>query len=178
MLVDFHEVGQQPAPPIPFAKQIAELHQNSVSPTGKFGFHMKTMTGPIPMRVDQWSESWEELFSNLLGHLLDLDGEKNEPWPEFEHIKDLTRLRVIPRLLRPLQSHGRSIKPCLIHGNLWDGNTATDAGTGQPFIFDPVSFYAHNEYETGNWRAPRHRLSSKIYMQQYKQHFRPSEPSR
>lgn len=176
MLCEFREVGQQPPEPVLFTQRMAELHRNSVSPTGKFGFHMKTMAGPIPQHNDGWSDSWEVIFGNFLGHLLDLDGERNESWPEFEHIKYLTKLRVIPRLLQPLQSNGRSIKPCLVHGDLWDGNTATDMETGEPFIFDPKSFYAHNEYETGNWRAPRHRLSSRIYIRQYQRNFPVSEP--
>ena len=35
---------------------------------------------------------------------------------------------------------------------------------------------AHNEYEIGNWRAPRHRLSDKTYIQNYKCNFPVSEP--
>jgi len=178
MLAEFREVGQQPPEPVRFTARLAELHKTSVSPTGKFGFHMKTMAGPIPQHNDGWSDSWEEIFSNFLGHLLDLDGEKNEPWSEFEHIKHLTKIRVIPRLLRPLQSDGRTIKPCLVHGDLWDGNTATDMENGEPFVFDPKSFYAHNEYEIGDWRAPRHRLSSKTYIRQYQRNFPVSEPGR
>lgn len=176
MLVEFREIDKQPAAPLPFVHRVAQLHENSVSPTDKFGFHMKTMVGPIPQRNDGWSDLWEEIFGNLLGDLLDLDREKNDPWPGLEHIKHLIKTRVIPRLLRPLQSNGRSIKPCLVHGDLWDWNTATDAQTGEPFIFDPISFYAHNEYETGNWRAPRHRLSDSLYVQQYQQVFPASEP--
>jgi len=176
LLAEFREVGQQPPEPVRFTARLAELHKNSVSPTGKFGFHMKTMAGPIPQHNDGWSDSWEEIFSNFLGHLLDLDGEKNPPWPELEHVKRLTKTIVIPRLLRPLQSDGRNIKPCLVHGDLWDGNTATDLETGEPFIFDGKSFYAHNEYEIGNWRAPRHRLSSKTYIRQYQRNFPVSEP--
>ena len=85
---------------------------------------------------------------------------------------------MIPRLLEPLQSEGRSIKPCLVHGDLWDENTATDMDTGEPFIFDAGSFYAHNEYEIGNWRAQRHRLSSRVYVENYKQNYRVSEPGK
>ncbi|OIW35513.1 putative Ketosamine-3-kinase [Coniochaeta ligniaria NRRL 30616] len=176
MLAEFREVGQQPPEPVRFTARLAQLHKESVSPTGKFGFHLKTMAGPIQQHNDGWSDSWEDIFSNFLGHLLDLDGEKNSLWPEFEHIKYLTKARVIPRLLRPLQSNGRTIKPCLVHGDLWDGNSATDMQTGEPFVFDPKSFYAHNEYETGNWRAPRHRLSSKMYVRQYQRNFPVSEP--
>lgn len=176
LLAEFREVGQQPPEPIRFTARLAELHKNSKSPTGKFGFHMRTLAGPIVQHNDGWSDSWEEIFSNLLGDLLDLDGEKNPPWPEFEHIKVLIKTIVIPRLLRPLQSDGRNIKPCLVHGDLWDGNTATDMKTGEPFVFDGISFYAHNEYETGNWRAPRHRLSSRTYIRAYQRNFPVSEP--
>ena len=46
--------------------------------------------------------------------------------------------------------------------------------TREPLIFDASSFYSHNEYDVGNWRASRHRLSSKVYM--YKRNFAVSEP--
>lgn len=114
---------------------------------------------------------------------------------EFKIVCDLTLEKVVPRLLKPLQSEGRSIKPCLIHGDLWDENTATDMDTGEPFVFDAGSMYgmmtfsellrplvlaypyaAHNEYEIGNWRAPRHRLSNKAYIRNYKREFGVSEP--
>lgn len=35
---------------------------------------------------------------------------------------------------------------------------------------------AHNEYEIGNWRAPRHRLSKEAYVNNYKQNYNVSEP--
>lgn len=123
-----------------------------------------------------------------------LDREKNEQWGEFKILCDLTLEKVVPRLLEPLQSGGRSIKPCLIHGDLWDENTATDMDTGEPFVFDAGSMYgmmtfqctkalpsaylytAHNEYEIGDWRAPRHRLSNESYILNYKRNFPVSEP--
>lgn len=30
--------------------------------------------------------------------------------------------KVLPRYLHPLESEGRSIHPCLLHGDLWPGN--------------------------------------------------------
>lgn len=83
-------------------------------------------------------------------------------WPEFEYLSTLVLDKCIPRLLRPLQSEGRTIKPCLVHGNIWDGNTATDIESGEPFVYDGSAFYAHKEDELGNWRSPRHRLSSRM----------------
>lgn len=56
--------------------------------------------------------------------------------------------------LLPLQSERRSFKPCLVYGDFWDENTATDMKTGEPFLFDAGSFHAHNEYNIGNWRIP------------------------
>jgi fructosamine-3-kinase len=84
--------------------------------------------------------------------------------------------KVIPRLLELLQCNGRGIKSCLVHGDLWDENTATDMDTGELFVFDAGSFYAHNEYEIGNWRARRHRLSDRVYVEQYKGTFLVSKP--
>ena len=69
------------------------------------------------------------------------------------------------------------LKPCLLHGDLWDENTATDMMTGKPFTFDASSFYGHNEYEIGNWRALRRRLSDKVYIRNYKRRIPVSEPS-
>lgn len=97
-------------------------------------------------------------------------------WREFDIVCKLTLEKVVPRLLLPLQERGRHLKPCLVHGDCWDGNTAMDMRTGEAFVFDVCSFYAHNEYDTGNWRAPRHRLSNKSYIQNYKKNFPISEP--
>ena len=42
LLVEFREVGEQPPDPIKFTARLADLHKMSVSPTGKFGFHITT----------------------------------------------------------------------------------------------------------------------------------------
>lgn len=89
----------------------------------------------------------------------------------------LTIGKVVPRLLLPLQSDGRVLKPSLVHGDCWDGNTTMDTCTGEALVFDVCSFYGHNEYDTGDWRAPRHALSDEAYIREYKQHFPVSEPS-
>lgn len=176
LLADFREVGEQPPNPVRFTAQIAELHKRSESPTGKFGFHITTCHSKITQVTDCWEDSWAILYRRQLERMVELDREKHGDWPEFYRICDLILEIVIPRLLEPLQSNGRSIKPSLIHGNLWDENTATDMDTGEPFIFDACSFYGHNEYEIGNWRAARHRLSDKMYVRNYKRNFPASEP--
>lgn len=176
LLTEFREVGQQPPDPARFAARIAELHKTSVSPTGKFGFHTTTCHAKLRQITDCWEDSWAVLYRQQLAHMLRLDEEKHGAWPEFALVSQLVLDKVIPRLLEPLQAGGRSIKPCLVHGDLWDENTATDAATGEPFVFDAGAFYAHNEYEIGNWRAVRHRLSDRVYVESYLREFPPSEP--
>ncbi|KAI9690718.1 MAG: hypothetical protein M1820_009870 [Bogoriella megaspora] len=176
LLAEFREVGEQPADPNKLAPRLADLHLRSESPTGKFGFHISTCHAKIAQAVDTWDDSWCALFSRHLGHIIDL-AKPILKWPEFDVVCQLTLDKVVPRLLLPLQSDGRILKPCLIHGDCWDGNTAMDAATGAAFIFDVCSFYGHNEYDTGNWRAPRHRLSNKAYIRSYKKHYPVSEPA-
>ena len=55
-------------------------------------------------------------------------------------------------------------------------NTAMNVRTGQAFVFDVGSFYGHNEYDTGNWRAPQHKVSNKAYIKEYKKGFPISNP--
>lgn len=96
-------------------------------------------------------------------------------WPEFDQVGELVVSKVVPALLLPLQTDGRSIKPCLVHGDCWDGNTATGED-GRAFFFDVASFYAHSEYDLGDWRAPRHALSDPAYTDAYKALVPVSEP--
>ncbi|KAL8677555.1 MAG: hypothetical protein Q9186_006016 [Xanthomendoza sp. 1 TL-2023] len=135
-----------------------DFHKKSESPSRKFGLHITTCHGKAAQMTDLWDDSWESLYKKQLAHTFEADKQKHPDWPEFEYRKQLVLEKCIPSLLKPLQSEGRNIKPCLVHGNIWDQNTATDMETGEPFIFDGSAFYAHNEYELGNWRDPRHRL--------------------
>ena len=126
--------------------------------------------------VDQWDDSWAALFSRHLKHFMNLARPVLQ-WPAFDIVCDLTLEKVVPRLLLPLQENGRVLKPSLIHGDCHDYNTAMDPGTGTAFVFDACSFYGHNEYDTGNWRTPRHILSDKAYIDAYKKLIPVSEPA-
>ncbi|KAI1669888.1 Fructosamin-kin multi-domain protein [Pyrenophora tritici-repentis] len=157
LITAFRDVCKQPADPLKLAAGLADMHQRSISPTGKFGFHFSTCHAKIAQAIDTWVESWCTLYGRHLEYVIELV-KPILKWPEFDVVCDLTLKKVVPRLLLPLQADGRTLKPCLLHGNCWDGNIAVDAKTGEAFVFDTCSFYGHNEYDTGNWRAPRHRL--------------------
>ena len=77
---------------------------------------------------------------------------------------------VIPRLLRPFETGGRSILPCLIHGDIWAGNTSTNIDTNMPVVYDGACLYAHNEMEMAAWRPIRH-LIGRQYMKAYFNYF-------
>ena len=174
-LCDFIDMRNQLPDPARLCPRIAELHRMSVSPTGKFGFHIPTYHGKYPQSV-QWNDNWASFFRNLLEDALRLDLGTNGPWPDFEKVSERVLNKVIPRLLGVLQKNGRSIKPCLIHGDLWEGNIGTAYGDNSILIFDSGAYYAHNEMEIGMWRCVRHQISSKIFTRQYFREYPVSEP--
>ena len=76
--------------------------------------------------------------------MLDLERDVQGPSEELEQLTSQLYEKVIPRLLRPLTVLD-SIKPVLIHGDLWYGNCCTDNATGKLIVFDACVFWAHNE---------------------------------
>ncbi|PCH33990.1 Ketosamine-3-kinase [Wolfiporia cocos MD-104 SS10] len=114
----------------------AEVH--TYKSTKGFGFEVPTFCGAT--RQDNgWYETWEQCYDALIEGLLDklnAQGGYESLCKQGQEIRE----RVIPALLRPLV-----IQPVLLHGDLWSGNTGTDRKTGQPIIFDPSSYFGHNE---------------------------------
>lgn len=143
-LCHFREMMDEMPDPHRFTARLAALHQNSRSPHGKFGFHVPTYTGNLP-QINEWEASWETYFAKSMRRAFDLEVEAKGPDPEFDTLVPALFDKVIPRLLRPLESEGRSVKPSLVHGDLWYANSGIDVGSGESLIFDACSFYAHNE---------------------------------
>lgn len=143
-LCDFHEMAQSPPEPVKFCEALAELHTNGTSPNGKFGFHITTCNGSVPQE-NSWTDTWEEFFVAGFRHMLRLDEEVNGHNVRLEELSKPYFETVIPRLLRPLETNGRKVKPSLVHGDLWFGNAATVVETGNPMVYDACAFYGHNE---------------------------------
>lgn len=132
-------------PPFPALLAIVKkLHTESVSPTGKFGFPVTTFYGPPPMD-NSWTDSWEEYFRREFVACVAYAQIPLGEDAELAELADEFIQKIIPRLLRPLQTGGRSIKPTLCFGDLYDSNVQTDVETNMPFLFDPCCFYGHNE---------------------------------
>ena len=126
-----------------FTESVARLHLNSISPNGKYGFHVTTYMGPLP-QDNTWCDTWEEFFIRGMKRMLMLEEEAQGPNEELKELSAEMYAKVIPRLLRPLTVLN-SIKPVLIHGDLWYGNCCTDNVTDMPIVFDACAFWAHNE---------------------------------
>ncbi|OAA36902.1 Fructosamine/Ketosamine-3-kinase [Beauveria brongniartii RCEF 3172] len=153
--------------------KLAKMHR--VSPTGQFGFHVTTCNGNIPQN-NTWNESWEVFFSDGLRYMLALDLKVNGEQPELVEAMQPIFDCVIPRLLGPLEQGPNRIRPALVHGDLWFGNCSTNLDTEEPVIFDASAFYAHNEYELGNWRPVRNLLNT-VHLDVYKTLNLPSHPA-
>ncbi|VUC29167.1 unnamed protein product [Clonostachys rosea] len=189
--------GEDIPDPEDICEQLAILH-NSESPNGKFGFECVTYNGNLP-QDNTWFDNWEAFFAHGLRHVLNLREERGGTCAELDdllpHLFDV----VIPRLLRPLESDGRKVKPSLVHGDLWYGNTGITSDT-KAVVYDPASFWAHNECrvslrdmqirllpaelespltcftdELGNWRPDRNRFSGD-YIAEYHRLIPKSEP--
>lgn len=97
-----------------FTARLAELHRNSTSPNGKFGYHLTTYNGILP-QDNKWTDTWEEYFSNNFRRMVELEEAAQGPSTEEQTLLVFAILdKVIPRLLRPLETEGRKVKPCLI----------------------------------------------------------------
>ncbi len=186
MIDDLPEVQQ-------LAASLAELHKKGLSPNGKYGFSVPTLQGTVPQYTD-WCESWEEFFTRSIRLVMDNEEKSQGSDPEVRGLCDAILTKVVPRLLRPLETGGRNIQPRLVHGDIWDGNVSTDSTTNTPVIFDATCIYAHNEststdhthkstrdalltaiVELAPLRPVRHRMG-KPYIKAYFTHFPVSDP--
>lgn len=107
-----------------------------------------TYRGAVPNKRTERFSSWERFFTRLIANTMAMERRIQGDDPEIEYLESSILSRVIPRLLRPIETNGTIVKAVLLHGNLWDGNMATDEKTDSldTVFFDPSCFYGHNEY--------------------------------
>jgi protein-ribulosamine 3-kinase len=174
-LAKFREMRDELPVARDMGRTLAEFHGKAIAPDGRHGFDVQTVGGVVPLHVEK-TTSWEVFLTNYMRHLL--VAEHRSQGPASDDLERLTTVlfsRIIPRLCRPLETGGRSIKPTLLHSDLWDGNIAVNAQTGRPVIFDPSCFYGHNEFDLGPWRCERH-ATGKEYIDAYFACCPPSAP--
>ncbi|KAK5222186.1 hypothetical protein LTR72_006443 [Exophiala xenobiotica] len=65
-LCEYREMADDMPDPEKFSAQLALLHKNSESSTGKFGFHITTCGGNLP-QLNDWEDKGETYFAHALG---------------------------------------------------------------------------------------------------------------
>lgn len=165
-LCTFHAMDQLSAPNVEkLASTLARFHRKAISPNGKYGFPVTIYQGNLPQYTN-WETSWEKFFYKNMEKCMEFEDQAQGSDPEVTTLKTALLEKVIPRLLRPLETGGRNIVPCLIHNDLWDGNLGVleeeehigsqadkpacysrhgKGEAGEPIIFDPTALFAHNE---------------------------------
>jgi protein-ribulosamine 3-kinase len=151
------------------------MHQKSVSATGKFGFHISTCYTKIAQAVDSWEGFWCVLYPKHLDHVMDVAKSILER-PQFDMLCNFTLEKIVPGLLLPLQSEGRVLKPCLIHGDCGMEIQLWILELGRLLYSMSVLSTVIMNMIPGNWMVPRHRLSNAAYINSYKGCFPVSEP--
>ncbi|KAL2257578.1 hypothetical protein VTK26DRAFT_9460 [Humicola hyalothermophila] len=183
-LSEFIDMVEDDIPdPEAYMTTIATLHSRSMakgpSPpsTGlKFGFPVNTRFGNLE-QVNTWCGTWEEFWTNQMKDFLDKEDAAHggEYHAELARLRPLFFEKVLPRYLRPLESDGRSVTPCLVHANLWPGNVKYMSDGQTVCVYDSCTFWGHNEVDLGVFRNPRYPLG-KPYLKEYWKRIPVSEP--
>lgn len=168
------ELGALPNPALT-SDVVARLHKRSLGTSTSFG-------SPIPMfdglfcHINGWEDDWTIMFSKMLKQAYSLDRSVNGVWNDLEKTMAILIGSVVPTLLDHLDEDKGGIRPCFIHGDLWNGNIREEEGTGQHLIFDSNGYYAHSEMELAYWRTEHHDMVKLDYIADYIKHIPPSRP--
>ena len=122
---DFSRLGQQ----------LAQLHKHS---SESFGLESPNYIGRLKQQNNQ-TDSWIDFYSEYrLGIQFQLALNNG--------LLKASEIPTIASVKSYLESICHSIKPSLLHGDLWSGNylIATD---GTPYLIDPSVYYGHSEID-------------------------------
>lgn len=198
-LADFVDMVEDVVPPPDkYMAPVLALHSRTMgkSPTGKFGLHAGTAYGDI-LQNNTWEFSWESFWTRVMKEAFDTEERICGPHDErLRRLKTAWFDMVLPRYLRPLESDGRSVTPCLVHADLWPANCRYKSNTDTVCVYDANAFWGHNEgtqrptppeekqtefadvqlsVDLGLFRNPRYQLGEP-YLTEYWKHIPISEP--
>ncbi|KAK8034732.1 hypothetical protein PG993_009727 [Apiospora rasikravindrae] len=165
--VDMIEDDTAPSPES-YMTAVVTLHNRSFgkSPGGQFGFPISTRFGDLEQN-NLWCDSWEVFWTNQMREILEREEDLGGRHPkELVHLRQIYFDKVLPRYLRPLESDGRSIQPCLVHADLWPGNCRYKRDTNAICMYDASAFWGHNEVDLGVFSNPRYHLGAP-YLREY-----------
>lgn len=112
---------------------LAQMHLSTKH--GQFGWHRDNYIGKT-LQPNQWQTNWRTFFAEQrIGWQLQLLAEKSIVLGEIE---------LIIALCHDILSHHK-VSPCLVHGDLWQGNIGFV--NGKPLIYDPACYFADREVD-------------------------------
>ncbi len=115
-------------------RRLARLHRVAAQ---RHGWHRDNTIGATP-QVNAWADDWVAFWrERRLGHQLKLAASKGQGSRLIANGERL--MEKLPAFFK-----GHSPPPSLLHGDLWSGNAAMEAG-GEPVIFDPATYYGDRE---------------------------------
>lgn len=128
--LDIHSFGDSSL----FGQQLARLHQITAE---NFGYTRDNFIGRTA-QPNGWSNDWIRFWRDQrLGFQLQLAAENG-------YRGELQRLGRNLQEVLPAYFESYSPKPSLLHGDLWNGNSAF-LKDGTPVLFDPASYYGDRE---------------------------------
>lgn len=116
---------------------VATVHQQTAP---KFGLDTDYRLGKIP-KISTWQADWATFYVQQRLDVLVQLAKSNHHW-SAERDDHYQRLRT--KILNT--PHFHTVKPSLLHGDLWSGNISFTAA-GTPVLLDPDVFYGDREMD-------------------------------
>ncbi len=114
-------------------QQLAQMHFETQH--GQFGWQHDNFIGNT-IQPNHWSSNWTTFFANQrIAWQLQLLSERSIILGDIDHISQVCH--------DVLLHH--QVTPCLVHGDLWQGNTGFTNDTAM--IFDPACYYGDREVD-------------------------------
>jgi len=116
-------------------ERLAALHRSSAA---RFGWYRDNTIGSTP-QINDWAEDWVSFFvERRLAYQLRAAARAGLGRQTIERGQRLCeQCAAFFSNYRPT--------PSLLHGDLWGGNWAVAAGSGEPVLFDPAVYYGDRE---------------------------------
>jgi protein-ribulosamine 3-kinase len=144
------------------AKKLATLHNTPAPvPSGHdkpmFGFPVPTCCGDTQQPND-FNSSWADFYAeNRLRFIEKQSRKSNGKDQELTTLVERLCDEVVPRLIGDDHLNGgKGVKPVVVHGDLWSGNTSVGKLPGmdaaEDVTYDSSACYAHSEYELGDMK--------------------------
>ena len=120
---DWYQLGQQLA------------HMHKTSSHGQFGWQHDNFIGDT-IQPNRWQSNWRTFFAEQrIAWQLQLLHEKSIKFGDIDHITQVCHDALLHH----------KVNPCLVHGDLWQGNMGFSDHT--PVIFDPACYYGDREVD-------------------------------